>query len=84
MMGNYFYNHSMYGGLGFGWIGAILWWLFLVMVIVGLTKWLFGWSNTPRESNEDGTDSAMRVLRERYAKGDITRKEFLEMKKDLE
>lgn len=38
---------------------------------------------TPRHSNAN-TSRAREIIAERYARGEITREEFLEMKKELE
>lgn len=39
---------------------------------------------TPRYYNADNAGRAREIISERYAKGEITKEEFLEMKKELE
>jgi putative membrane protein len=39
---------------------------------------------TPRYTSADSASRAREILSERYARGEITREEFLEMKKELE
>ena len=74
---------SMGWGWGWGMLGAahmVLWWVLIVLGIVVLAKWLF--AGTPR-GREPGGDRALEVLRERYARGEIEKKEFEERKRDL-
>lgn len=69
-------------GYGFGFFG----WIFMVLMvflwvtgIVALVWWL-----GPKYRRSQGfTKSALEVLKERYAKGEIDKREFEEKKKDL-
>ena len=76
MMGGYGWG----GGWGFGMIGMVLWWLLLIVAIVLLVKWLFG--ERP-EGRRRGGGRAREILEERYARGEIDKKEFEEKKRDL-
>lgn len=76
------------------------WWIFpivmpLVMVVVLVTVLYFvfgrGGFRPPWWSDSDGpsshpkdSETAMEVLKKRYAKGEITREEFEQVKKDLQ
>ena len=71
--------HDMFiGNLWFGW----LFWI----IIIGLILVLI-WTNT-RERNKyipfDRKETALDILKKRYAKGEITKEQFDQMKKDLD
>jgi putative membrane protein len=71
------------GGWGWSWFGLIhmvLWWFLIILGIVVLAKWLFGGSGAGRGSPEQ---RALEILAERYARGEIDKKEFEEKKRDL-
>jgi len=68
-------------GDGFGLLGMImmiLFWVLIAWAIVALVRYLAG----SREDRERDS-RPLEILKERYAKGDIDKKEFEEKKKDL-
>jgi putative membrane protein len=72
-------------GYGMGWIGMIAMAVFWIAVIVGivfLIRWLI-LSNRAEGHKAHSEDSALEILRKRYARGEINKEEFEEKKKDL-
>ena len=70
---------------GFPWGGliSVVFWVFLVSLIIGLLVHLFDNRNREDENEVEDSASALEILKKRYVKGEITKKEFLEMKKDV-
>lgn len=69
-----------YGYGAFGWLGAIfmvLWWVLIVIALIALIRWLAG------KCSGAHSKSALDILKERYARGEISQAEFEEKKKDL-
>ena len=75
----------MEGGYGMGWIWTIIMFAFWIAVIVGvifLIRWLAITMRTGGQSARS-EDSALEILKRRYARGEINKEEFEEKKKDL-
>ena len=72
-------------GFHMGWFSIILMGLFWIAVIVAilfLIRWLIV-STNHRNRETRSKDSALEILRIRYAKGEINKEEFEEKRKDL-
>ena len=72
-------------GYGMGWFGIIIMAAFWVAIIVGII-FLIRWLVVSTRSGSHGAipgDSALEILKERYARGEINKEEFEEKKKDL-
>jgi len=72
-------------GYGTGWFGMILMAAFWIAVIVGivfLIRWLVVSTRTG-ERRAASEDSALEILKRRYAQGEINKEEFEEKKRDL-
>ncbi len=70
---------GMMGGWGYGgyWILGLIFWILVIIGLVLLIKYLWEGGGTKR------TDSALEILKRRYASGEISKEEFEEKKKDL-
>lgn len=65
-------------GMGFGWIMVIAFWALIILGIVLLIKLIL------RGGRHDGAEeSALDILRKRYARGEISREEFQKIKDDI-
>jgi putative membrane protein len=76
------HGYGGYGGLGgAGMILGLVFWVAAIAAVVALVIWLVrrtGQSPAPHH----GTD-AMAILKARYARGEINREQFEQMKRDL-
>lgn len=73
-------NLGMGHGMGFmGMIFYMLSWLLILAGIVLLVKWLV---TRGKGADEDG-ETALDILKKRYARGEITKEEFEQRRKDL-
>ena len=73
------------GGFGWMWLMPIFWILFLGLILWGAVALVRG-AGQPRgiDTSSGQPDSALEVLRKRYARGEINKEEYEEKKKDLE
>lgn len=84
MMGGGMMGYGMMDGsfMGGSWgiaglLGLVFWVLLIVLIILAII-WLY-----KKLAGKEQVGSAMDILKQRYAKGEITKKEFNEMKKEL-
>lgn len=80
------YGAMPHMGFGFGgWILMILFWVFLVVAVVVVIKWLVA---SPRSHSDSSSElrrnRALEILRERYARGEIDNEEFEERRRRLD
>lgn len=79
--GGGFFHYPFFFPFHFGWLGAI----FLIFIIFLIARWFFGpwrgggYNSYPHQQRLD----AASIVRERYAKGEITREQFEQMMRDL-
>jgi putative membrane protein len=77
-------NMMGWGGMPFGgWTGGIIMLIFWVLVIVGIIVLIKYLVSEGMSANKKTGDNAMDILKSRYAKGEIDKKEFEEKMKDL-
>jgi putative membrane protein len=78
-------GHGMMWGWGMPWFGMIFMIIFWGLLIVGLVfgiRWLI--QTTKGEKDFDhGSSRAVNILKERYARGEVNKEEFEQMKNDL-
>jgi putative membrane protein len=71
--------HWDYGvGMGFGWLFMLLFWALVIIGIILLVRAFLGGTKTGGNK-----ETALDILKKRYAKGEINKEEFEEKKKDL-
>ena len=63
-------------GMGFGVIIMVLFWGAIIWLVISLV-------NAGTKKSEETPESALTILKKRYAKGEITREQYLEMEKEL-
>lgn len=73
-------GYGMFGGQ-FMWIGMLLH-LLLVVGVILLVIWLIKKLTQPKRVNVESSN-AIEIIKERYAKGEITKEEFENLRKDL-
>jgi putative membrane protein len=76
--------HMMPGGMGGYGILGILFWVVLIAIVVSLIVYLMrGDTARSEEERKGGSRTALDILEERYARGEIDKEEFEEKKRDL-
>jgi len=69
----------MWGWWGVGWIFMIIFWGLLIVGLIFLIRHLIGAAKASK-----GEESALEILKKRYARGEINKEEFEQKKRDLQ
>lgn len=72
------YHGMGWGTWGFGWI---IWIIVLVIIVWGIIKIVSSNSNKPQHKQDE---NALDILKKRYAKGEITKEQYDQMRKDIQ
>lgn len=70
-------------GQAAGWLFMVLFWVLVAFGIVALIRWLAAGPVSGDAGSSMQKKTALQVLEERYARGELDREEFLEKKRDL-
>ena len=82
--GGWHMGTGMMGGWGSGWFGGIFLFIFWIIVgIVFLIRWLIQGNKGGLSGTFSNTSRALNILKDRYARAEIDKREFEEKKKDL-
>ena len=80
-MGSYGYGwDGGWLGMGIGMFGMLLFWVLIIVGIVVLVKWLVA---TQASAGAPPAKTALDIVKERYARGEINKEEFEQKKRDL-
>jgi putative membrane protein len=67
---------GMGSGMGLGAIIMLLFWGAVIWLVISLV-------NAGTKKSEETSESALDILKKRYARGEITREQYLEMEREL-
>jgi putative membrane protein len=67
-----------FGDFGFSWIFTVVFWALVILGVIYLIKYITG-----SDRKESQRETALDILKKRYARGEINKEEFEEKKKDL-
>lgn len=71
------FHDFMFGGMWFGWF---FWLVILIVIIWVIVNQL---NKGKQDSQLSQSESALDILKKRYAKGELTKEQFEQMKKDI-
>ena len=83
-----FWNTGRLAGpcFGYGWSGGMPWvmGLALLALVAALVLSIIAIVRTSKAKKQNDTSEALKIIGQRYAKGELTKEEYEAMKKDLQ
>ena len=77
MMGPYGYG---YGWMAAGWFGMLVLWALVIVGVIAVIRWAGARSALGPHSQ---ADTALEIIKRRYATGEITKEQYEAMKRDI-
>jgi putative membrane protein len=74
-----YFNEYSWPFMSFGWVFMVIFWVLIIAWVIYLIKL----SDNNDKTNKTNWDKTLNILKERYAKWEIDKKQFDEMKSDL-
>lgn len=71
--------NGMFGGMWFGWLLGIV----IIVLVIWVVIQISNKNQQTNSTNMIGKETPLDILKKRYAKGEITKEQFEEMKNDL-
>jgi putative membrane protein len=71
-------------GMGFMWFGWLWVIIFILIILAGIYFFASGFRQENTRPASTSSTSSLEILKQRYAKGEITEEEFRKMKKEIE
>jgi putative membrane protein len=69
---------------GLGWVFMILFWVLAISGVIAIVRWLAaGTTRRKQDMSSPAHKTPADILRERYARGEIDREEFMQRLEDL-
>ncbi len=79
----YFYGPMNGYDWGWGIFTGVLWLIFLVFIAYAFIRWIRHFEGNGNNNNQINAADPINIIKERYAKGEITKEQFDQLKKDL-
>ncbi len=78
------FGFGMMNGFGYGGIFSIIFWIVIIVLGIWLVGSLVSRTNSQPPASVPPAESALDILKKRYARGEITKEQFDEMRRALD